>query len=282
MMMLMVLAHLVQAHLDLSPASEGQATPLGLALSECSAASRHWALGSHSNALRWNTTLCLTMPPNAHTGALLELAPCLPTSDPQQSWTLSSADDHRLLNKPSKLCATAKGSAGGKTSAGVPLDVWQCQSKPNEQFVLDGGELSLPALSPKLCVAPHAGSTPVPPTPAPVPPGPVAVDLAGVGRRWDGLGGLSAGASSRLLLDYKEPQRSQILDLLFKPKTGGTWQILKTEIAGDGQSSYGSETAVMHTASDVNYDRGYEIWLLREAKARDSLKPTYCLSWTVS
>ena len=51
---------------------------------------------------------------------------------------------------------------------------------------------------------------------------------------------------------------------------------------GDGQSSYGSETAVMHTASDVNYNRGYETWLLREAKARDSRKPTYCLSWTVS
>ena len=52
-------------------------------------------------------------------------------------------------------------------------------------------------------------------------------------------------------------------------KTGGTWQILKTEIGGDGQSSYGSESAVMHTATDVNYNRGYETWLLREARARD-------------
>ena len=65
-------------------------------------------------------------------------------------------------------------------------------------------------------------------------------------------------------------------------KTGGTWQILKTEIGGDGQSSYGSESAVMHTATDVNYNRGYETWLLREARARDPGKPTYCLSWTVS
>lgn len=30
--------------------------------------------------------------------------------------------------------------------------------------------------------------------------------------RFDGHGALSAGASSRLLLDYPEPQRSQILD----------------------------------------------------------------------
>ena len=152
-----------------------------------------------------------------------------------------------------------------------------------------------------------------PPSPSPLPSGPVSVTLGAPGRRWDGIGGLSAGASSRLLLDYREPQRSQILDLLFKKKTGGTWQILKTEIGkgtpssesatlectransfyvdcdcrfvaaaagGDGQSSYGSETAVMHTKTDVDYGRGYETWLLQEAKARTPTIPTYCLSWT--
>ena len=39
----------------------------------------------------------------------------------------------------------------------------------------------------------------------------VVVDGNGTGRVFDGLGAASAGASSRLLIDYPEPQRSQIL-----------------------------------------------------------------------
>ena len=47
---------------------------------------------------------------------------------------------------------------------------------------------------------------------------------------FDGIGGLSAGASSRLLYDYPEPQRSDILDLLFKPNHAAALQILKIEV----------------------------------------------------
>lgn len=42
-----------------------------------------------------------------------------------------------------------------------------------------------------------------------------------------GHGALSAGASSRLLWDYSEPQRTEILDYLFKPQFGAGIQILK-------------------------------------------------------
>ena len=63
----------------------------------------------------------------------------------------------------------------------------------------------------------------------------------GVGHRFDGLGALSAGASSRLLPDYSEPYRSQILDYLFLPGFGAALQILKVEIGGDGQSTEGTE-----------------------------------------
>ena len=56
--------------------------------------------------------------------------------------------------------------------------------------------------------------------------------------RYDGHGGLSAGASSRLLWDYAEPQRSQILDYLFKPQFGAGMHTLKVEIGGDGQVRY--------------------------------------------
>ncbi|HEY6738237.1 MAG TPA: hypothetical protein VI076_05255 [Actinopolymorphaceae bacterium] len=48
----------------------------------------------------------------------------------------------------------------------------------------------------------------------------IVVDGRGAGRAFDGVGALSAGASSRLLVDYPEPQRSQILDALFTPGQG--------------------------------------------------------------
>ena len=51
----------------------------------------------------------------------------------------------------------------------------------------------------------------------------VVIDGTSLGRTFDGLGALSAGASSRLLTEYPEPQRSQILDFLFKPNFGASW-----------------------------------------------------------
>ena len=42
----------------------------------------------------------------------------------------------------------------------------------------------------------------------------VTLDLQRGLRRFDGLGGLSAGASSRTLFDYAEPHRTQVLDLV--------------------------------------------------------------------
>ena len=52
---------------------------------------------------------------------------------------------------------------------------------------------------------------------------------------YDGHGGLSAGASSRLLLDYDEPQRSEILDYLYKPSFGASLHMCKVEEGGDTQ-----------------------------------------------
>ena len=89
--------------------------------------------------------------------------------------------------------------------------------------------------------------------------GSYSIDLSqGVGLRFDGLGALSAGASSRFLPDYSEPYRSQILDYLFLPRFGAALQILKVEIGGDGQSTEGTEPSHMHDPGDANYHRGYE------------------------
>ena len=82
-------------------------------------------------------------------------------------------------------------------------------------------------------------------------------DANGLGRTFDGIGGLSGGgATSRLLVNYEEPYRSQILDFLFKPKFGASLHILKVEIGGDGQSTEGTEHSHMRSLHDENYTRG--------------------------
>jgi galactosylceramidase len=99
---------------------------------------------------------------------------------------------------------------------------------------------------------------------------------------FDGIGALSAGASSRLLQDYPEKQRSDILDLLFKPQFGASLQVLKVEIGGDTQSTDGSEPSHMRSRDEVpNCTRGYEMWLLKEAKARNPKIRLYGLAWGV-
>ena len=99
------------------------------------------------------------------------------------------------------------------------------------------------------------------------------------GRTFEGIGAVSAGASSRLLVDYPEPYRSQILDILFKPKWGAALQHLKVEIGGDVDSTDGSEPSHMHTRQDENYQRGYEWWLMKEAKKRNPKILLEALEW---
>lgn len=97
----------------------------------------------------------------------------------------------------------------------------------------------------------------------------VVLDGNSPGRVFDGIGAVSAGASSRLLIDYPEPQRGQILDYLFKPGYGAALQLLKVELGADVNSTDGSEPSHMRTASDHNATRGYEWWLMAEAHKRN-------------
>lgn len=105
------------------------------------------------------------------------------------------------------------------------------------------------------------------------------------GRTFEGIGALSAGASSRLLMDYPEPYRSQILDLLFKPKYGASLQHLKVEIGGDVNSTCGTEPSHARTRQEFEnpnpeyFQRGYEWWLMREAKKRNPNIYLDCLEW---
>ena len=119
------------------------------------------------------------------------------------------------------------------------------------------------------------------------------MDRTTLGNTFDGIGGLSGGGATSapelhnfvsafmrvfqfpcakvLLPNYAEPARSQILDYLFKPNFGASLQILKVEIGGDSQSTDGTESSHMHDSSHINLHTGYEWWLMKEARARETL-----------
>ena len=97
----------------------------------------------------------------------------------------------------------------------------------------------------------------------------ITIDGNASGRTFEGLGAVSAGASSRLLIDYPEPYRSQILDYLFKPGYGAALQHLKVEIGADVNSTDGSEPSHKRSPEDHDYNRGYEWWLMEEAHRRN-------------
>jgi hypothetical protein len=108
----------------------------------------------------------------------------------------------------------------------------------------------------------------------------ITLDGTGTGRTYDGMGAISGGGgNSALLIDYPEPQRSDILDYLFKPGYGANLQMLKVEIGGDADSTCGSEASHEHTKGAVVCDSGYEWWLMQQAKARNPNIKLYACAW---
>src|SRR3954465_12158136 len=108
----------------------------------------------------------------------------------------------------------------------------------------------------------------------------ITINGSSGGRVFDGVGAISGGGgNSRLLVDYPEPQRTQILDYLFKPGVGAAMQILKVEIGGDTNSTSGAEPSHEHVRGVVDCNRGYEWWLAGQAKARNPNIKLYGLSW---
>lgn len=104
--------------------------------------------------------------------------------------------------------------------------------------------------------------------------------MTALGRTFDGLGGVSAGTGPRLLVDYPEPVRSDILDFLFLPKFGAAIQVLKIEIGGTGPSTQGTEDTHEPQNNTFNPDAGFEFWVATEAKRRNPNISIYGLAWT--
>ncbi|MFC9396453.1 ricin-type beta-trefoil lectin domain protein [Streptomyces sp. NPDC057027] len=134
-------------------------------------------------------------------------------------------------------------------------------------LLLFAGLAAGPAATPAEAAAPPAGTQ-------------ITVDGTKTGRVFDGVGAASGGGgNSRLLIDYPEPQRSQLLDYLFKPGYGAALQSLKIEIGGDTNSTDGAEASYQHTRGAVDCNQGYEWWLAEQAKARNPDIKLYGLAW---
>jgi O-glycosyl hydrolase len=108
----------------------------------------------------------------------------------------------------------------------------------------------------------------------------ITLNGSSAGRIFDGVGAVSGGGgNSRLLIDYPEPQRSQVLDYLFRPGYGAALQTLKVEIGGDTNSTSGAEPSHSHFRGDLDCNRGYEWWIMEEAKRRNPAIKLMGLPW---
>ena len=109
----------------------------------------------------------------------------------------------------------------------------------------------------------------------------VRLNSNSTGKTFDGIGIVNGGgATSVLLKDYPEPQRSEILDFVYKPKFGASVSTLLVEIPGDGNSTQGSMPSHSHYRGDYNYYRGYTWWVMSEAKRRNPRLSLDATSWS--
>ena len=193
-----------------------------------------------------------------------------------QLWTLAAAGGGGTLT------SAASGGALALTLAntdGPGVNLWAARgAAANGQWAWDGapggapGALRSrePAVAARACLDAGGGA------------GSVAVlNASARGLPLYGIGGLAAIGGARLIFDYPPAQQADILDLLFAPSGGSAFQVLKTEIEGDMDSSYGSGSSFWHARAQApDFTRGiYLPWLLREARARNPAVGTYALAW---
>lgn len=101
------------------------------------------------------------------------------------------------------------------------------------------------------------------------------------GKTFDGIGAVNGGgATSVLLKDYPEPQRSQIMDMVYKPMFGASVSAILVEVPGDGNSTQGSMPSHSHYRGDNNFMRGYIWWVMREAQQRNPMLALDATAWS--
>lgn len=88
------------------------------------------------------------------------------------------------------------------------------------------------------------------------------------------------GTGPRLLVDYPEPSRTDLLDFLFLPHHGASLDILKLEIGGQGDSTTGTESSHEPHPGVFDFHSGYEWFMMTEAVKRNPNITIYGLAWS--
>jgi galactosylceramidase len=97
----------------------------------------------------------------------------------------------------------------------------------------------------------------------------VNINGANVGRKFAGIGGVTSNGMTKLLREYPQNQQDDILNLLFKPKFGASFHLLKIEIGSDANGTCGTEPSHMRSQTDFDITRGVGLWLGTKAKERN-------------
>ncbi|RAV27537.1 glycoside hydrolase family 30 protein [Sinomicrobium soli] len=106
----------------------------------------------------------------------------------------------------------------------------------------------------------------------------IDIDGTAILNTFRGLGAIPS--YEKLLYDYPEPQRSEILDYLFLPGYGASLQVLKVEIGYDGNNTAVSWPSYKRTLEETpDFERGYVWWLMKEAKKRNPGIKLSALHW---
>lgn len=95
------------------------------------------------------------------------------------------------------------------------------------------------------------------------------INGSSLGRMFEGIGGVTSNGMTKLLHEYPQAQRTDILNLLFMPKFGASFHQLKVEIGSDANGTCGTEPSHMRSETDFDITRGVGLWMAREAKNRN-------------
>lgn len=139
-------------------------------------------------------------------------------------------------------------------------------------------ELKVASLAAVIAVSGFGGLTSHP-LAAEAAPAVVNINGTDVGRSFEGIGGVFSNGMTKLLMDYPEDQRDDILGLLFKPKFGAALQHVKIEIGTDVNSSSGVEPSHMRSSTDFDITRGSGLWTAQQAKALNPNVKLEALRW---
>lgn len=107
----------------------------------------------------------------------------------------------------------------------------------------------------------------------------ITIDGTCGGRVFEGIAGVFSNGMTKLLMDYPEAEREDILRFLFEDHFGASLHHVKVEIGSDVNTSSGTVPSHMRDGDDFDIQRGAELWLASRAKAINPEITTEALRW---